>query len=170
MTDNDRTRPFESTDWETEIVEDNRAAGVRANDDINELITATQAIADNATAVEKLTRESIVADNKKFRRRNGVLVSLIVVLCLGIGYLIYRDVAINAPGRDRIAAQTEGLQDANEKLDDINEFIEEIQAAEDQPTDPQLQEVFNTVFQIEDTLNCVITAPDEAAIAACAAE
>lgn len=186
VSDDKDVRPFGTTDWEAEIVEDSRAAGEKASDDmagymeasrvrgekasgeIHELIAATQAIADNASAVEKLTRESIVADNNKFRRRNGVLVALIIVLCLGMGYLIYRDVSLNAPERAKIVAQTEGLQSANRKLDKINAFIDQIQDDGDEPTDPQLQEVFNTVFEIEATLDCVLTAPDDASIAACA--
>jgi hypothetical protein len=161
-------RPFEATEWEEDNRDEHRAAGAKASNDMQDLIEATKAMADSSAAVERLTKESIVADNKKFRRRNGVLVSLIIVLCIGIGYLIYRDVAINAPGRDKIAAQTVGLQDANAKLDDINEFINEIRSDGEEPTDPQLQEVFNTVFEIEATLDCVLTAPDDASIAACA--
>lgn len=125
-------------------------------------------VATRSAAVEQLTKEAIIADNKKFRRRNMVLVILTCVLIAGMGYMIYRDIWVNAPGRDKIAEQTKGLQDANSKLDDINAFIEGIDDNQSASRE-ELQAVFDAVFDTREILTCVLQAPDDEAVRACAA-
>lgn len=118
-------RPYPQTEWEEEQKSDADAAVVdaqvavenaddavaHANETMSILVETSKEIAANTTAVEKLTRESLIADNKKFRRRNAVLVFLTSVLIVAVGYLVYRDVFINAPQRDNLVEISETLQE-----------------------------------------------------------
>lgn len=163
MTDPE-ARPFAQTEWEAD---QNESAGMVTTD----LLELSRQIQEESAAVATLTREAIVADNKKFRRRNSVLVGLCCVMIVALGFLVYRDVYINSPERARIVAQTNDLINANEKLDEINAFIEEVEDSNNESgaSDEQLQAVFEAVFDTREILTCVLTAPDDAAVRACAA-
>lgn len=178
-------RPYHPTEWEedqkqaaSDAVRNADAAVAHADTAMEQLVRASEDVAANSKAVENLTREAIIADNKKFRRRNGVLVFLTCVLISGMGYMIYRDVFVNSPARVKIEEQTSGLQDANDKLDAINTFIEDVQANDgDGVTRQELQIVFDAVFEtkatIEETqatINCVLTAPSPEAARSCGQE
>lgn len=160
--ENPEGRPFDPTEWE-------RTSELHAHqrsEDINNLIKASQEIADDTKAVQALTKESLISDNKRFRRRNTTLVSLVIMLLAAVGFLVYRDIFINGPERDIIRQNTAGLQEANAKLDDINEFIESIDS--DPEPDPQLQEVFRAVFEIRETTRAfVCSIPDPRAEEIC---
>lgn len=176
-------RPYQPTEWETENKEDADAA-VNAADiaeekaasaaadarlTMKDLVETSREIAATSRAVEKITRDSVISDNKRFRRRNAVLVFLTSALIIGMSYMIYRDIWINSPERAKIAEQTRGLQDANVKLDHIEDFIEEVRAGQDNGQQEELQEVFKAVFETRDMIRCILTAPDETAARGCAA-
>lgn len=177
-------RPYPPTDWEEEesrsaadavdradsAADDASAAAVHAKATMEDLIETSKEIAATSRAVEKITRDSVIADNKRFRRRNAVLVFLTCILIVGMGYMIHRDVWVNGPERDKIAEQTAGLQDANEKLDEINAFIDRIEADSnnDGTDEEELQAVFDAVFETREMVECVLTATDEASARECA--
>ena len=69
--------------------------------------------------------------------------------------------------------QTADLKEANRKLDDINAFIVRVESnnnESDGASEEELQAVFEAVFDTREILNCVLTAPDDAAVRACAEE
>lgn len=111
-------RPYPPTEWEEEQQQDASDAVQNADDAVahadetmRELIETSKEIAANTQAVETLTREALIADNKKFRRRNAVLVFLLSIVMAGLSYMIYRDVFINEPQRDEIAAVASKLEE-----------------------------------------------------------
>lgn len=102
-------RPYPPTDWEEEKSQDAAdaadradAAVVHADEAMKELVESSKQIAASTTAVEKLTRESLIADNKKFRRRNSVLVFLLSVNLILMSVMVSREVLIVGPQRDDI--------------------------------------------------------------------
>lgn len=108
---NDDPRPYPQTEWEkeqqrdaTDAVDNADAAVVHADATMQSLIETSKEIAANSKAVEKLTRESLIADNKRFRRRNAVLVSLLSAVLILVGIMVYRDVFIVGPQRNDIEA------------------------------------------------------------------
>lgn len=137
-------------------------------DALNKIVDRADEIAADSAAVQTVTREAIIADNVKFRRRNGILVSLVVILLIGVGVMVYRDIYVNAPEREKISQQTKGLQDANEKLDNIEDFIVEVQNNDgDGVTRQELEVVFEAVFDTKQMVECVLKAPDDAAAREC---
>lgn len=110
MTD-EPNRPFPQTDWEQE----QNDAAVQASDEhkdaLDQFIEVSRQVSAESTAVAKLTRESLIADNKKFRRRNTVLVTLVSLLCLVTGGLLWRDIFVNAPQRDALVHVTQKLEE-----------------------------------------------------------
>lgn len=102
-------RPYERTDWEseqhkdaTDAAQDADAAAIHADETMKDLIKTSKDIAASTQAVEQLTRDSLIADNKRFRRRNAVLVLLLSAVLLLVGIMVYRDVFIVGPQRDEI--------------------------------------------------------------------
>lgn len=121
----DDPRPYPPTDWEedesqaaSDAVEDAHDAvdsavfaAEHAKKTMSELVEISRDISATSKAVEKVTRDSVIADNKRFRRRNAVLVFLTCVLISGMGYLIYRDIYVSAPQREKITAIAEKLEE-----------------------------------------------------------
>jgi hypothetical protein len=111
-------RPYERTTWEEEekgdrdTVVDHAAAAVEhADAAMQDLINVSKDIAANSAAVEQLTRESLITDNVRFRRRNAVLVFLSAVLLVGLSFLLYRDVYVSGPQRDKVEAVADRLEE-----------------------------------------------------------
>jgi hypothetical protein len=168
-------RPYPRTEWEEEQKRDTDDAVERAEEAVIHADAAMVAIMDSSKeiaastkAVETLTRDALIADNKRFRRRNAVLVFLTSVLILGMGFMIYRDVYITSPQREKIEQQTKGLQSANDKLDSINEFIEEVKADQGGGASPETQAVFKAILETRMIVDCLAAAPDHAAAQQCA--
>lgn len=107
MTDPE-ARPFPQTDWEAEQNQVNTDAATVRGDEFIEL---SKEIAAESAAVAQLTRDAIIADNKKFRRRNGVLVFLVCLLCAVTAGLLWRDVFVNAPQREALVEVTQKLEE-----------------------------------------------------------
>jgi hypothetical protein len=111
-------RPFEATEWEAERADattehEARAVEIGANQDnqLSTLIETTKVIAANAIAVEKLTKESLIAENKHARRRNRLLTGMVAVLLAITGYMAYRDLYIHTPQRESIFAISQTLEE-----------------------------------------------------------
>jgi hypothetical protein len=111
-------RPYPRTDWEEEekrdaaaAVENADAAVLHAESTMAALIETSREIAANSKAVETLTRESLISDNKKFRRRNAVLVFLTSVVIVLLSVVLIREIYVVGPQRNDIESIAINLEE-----------------------------------------------------------
>lgn len=103
-------RPYPPTDWEEDNAHSAEEAVRHADRTMEELVELSKDMAASGAAVEKLTRESVIQDNRRFRRRNAVLVILLVANMLLTAGLLGREILVVGPQRnliENIAVQLE---------------------------------------------------------------
>lgn len=118
-------RHIQPTAWEEEHIQSAIAANDKSDQkvqglvesgdkqlsDIQELVETSKQIQASAAAVEKMTRESLVSENRSVRRRNVLLTFLVCVLLLSVGALLYRDLFVSGPQRDEITSIATRLEE-----------------------------------------------------------
>lgn len=176
-------RPYEQTPWEAEkaaeveqaVVE--AAAQVRSQEetpwerratDARDLVMAEiqaslVAVAEDTAKVEHATREALIAENARATRRNAILSTLVGVLLLAVGLLLYRDFRVETPDRDAIKANSAAAARAAESLDGLTEYVASVQG---RAPDPATATAFRHLTELR-SLVCATT--DAATLAACAA-
>jgi hypothetical protein len=100
----EENRPYSQTDWE-------RSVDAEQHRTVEELIETSRQIAAESTAVSTLTREAVIADNKKFRRRNTVLLTLISLLLIFELVEGVREFFVVGPQRDDIEEIAKTLEE-----------------------------------------------------------
>lgn len=78
---------------------------------VKDMAERAEEVADRSAAIETITRESIIADNKKFRRRNAVLVILLSAQLVLSSIMVAREVFVVSPQRDEIEAIAQTLEE-----------------------------------------------------------
>lgn len=80
-------------------------------DMVQEVAERADEVAARSEAIETLTKESIIADNAKFRRRNGVLVALVSLLLILQLIQTGRELFVIGPQRDDIETVVQILEE-----------------------------------------------------------
>jgi hypothetical protein len=94
---------------------------------IQDLAAQTAAMAERGKAVETTLIDAITAENDIFKRRNRVLVGLVIALLLSQAYQQYRSIFITGPKVESIEQTVNGpLADANSKLDKLTKFVDDL--------------------------------------------
>lgn len=107
-----------------DVVDELRATAIRA-----------QAVDERGQALEDTLAENLEAENIRFRRRNNVLLTLVVLLLLSHLARWAQDYFVDTPRQERIEDVVTGpLSDANAKLDEITTYIRGQQAKSDAST------------------------------------
>lgn len=136
---------------------------------VEEMAQRAEEMAARTEAVETLTKESVIADNKKFRRRNTVLLIGIALLLLSQLIQQARYYLDTKPQNDK---QTEVLQQLEDNQADLDELVTFVREVRDNPDEPgasreELQAVFDAVFDTKAMIECVLSAPNDQAVRNC---
>lgn len=129
------------------------------------VLDAVEVISASALAVEKLTAEALVNDNKIFRRRNRLLITALVILILLTCFQIYRQIYVTGPRAENTAQTVEEIQEANEGIELLLNFINESQA-----NNPEAAELQERVFEAALEIRYLICVTQDPALAAACAE
>lgn len=110
-----------------------RAQGKADRDEVHDLVEVGMRVAEGQEATREAIVKSITADNMRFRRRNAVLLSAVLLLLLMQGFQTYRALFTTGPLLAR-------LDDNQEGIDALVSFVEDVKedAADNQPVDLQV--------------------------------
>jgi hypothetical protein len=110
-----------------------KAEGKADRDEVHELVEVGQRVAEGQEATKEAIVKSITADNARFRRRNAVLLTVVLLLLLMQVFQTYRSVFTTGPILDRLDGNQEGI-------DALVSFVEDVKAdaADNEPVDLQV--------------------------------
>lgn len=147
------------------LLESGRASAVATqNERIDSLAGDITSLLDESKSLKNVTLETVLAENGRFRRRNNVLIAMIFVLVLLNIYQQYRSTFVTGPKLDDIEKTVNGpLSKANEGIDKINAFIDQVKVTGAQNA-AQQQLTRDQVTQLRDLI-CAST--DSARLEAC---
>ena len=117
----------------TLLLETGRASAVQdLAAHIAEVEAQGKTLSDESGAIRNVLIDNIDAENRRFRRRNNVLLTVTFCLLFSVGALLWRSVFVTGPQIDRTEQTVTGpLSDANRKLDELVTYIEAQQARAD---------------------------------------
>lgn len=138
-----------------------------------ELIESSREMAASAEAVQKLTRDAVIAENKSVRKRNTILLIGIGLLLISHAVQQARYYLVSQPQNTRIEDAIGKIEVNQDSLDEIVGFIDEVRSSNEEGNaefEEELQMVFTAVFETREMLKCVLLSgtEDPASAVACA--
>lgn len=121
---------------------------MHTRDRVTQIADSAQDIAARAEAIENVVTEGMANDNRIFRRRNRILIDLLVVLILITMSSEFRLRYVVEPRAERTAEQVEELQRANAGISELLGFVRDAQDAPPGVTTDELRQVFAVVYEI----------------------
>lgn len=133
----------------------NGAVGKEILEKLDVMINAATETSAAAGRIEEATRKAVIVENNVFKRRNRVLVVLLAGVLLIQIVTGVREVFVEAPRRENTRDLLTDLQEANEGITHLVEFVAEAQSA---GPSPETVQVFRDAAEIREIV-CTIQDP-----------